>query len=207
MELDRAFDQSDSLGEKLLRLVDLPLCNDSLKVEVADVACSLAFEHWQAIRLLFRTTLVPAALVVHRSQFEAILRSVWITYAASDDQVARLAADLDLVSEQAAKNLPQAQDMIATLAATGPKEAHAALARFKDHSWKALNSYAHAGLHPLKRHGEGYPVLLVHSVLCNANGLAVLTAMQAAVLSGAQPLQRSILDLAAQHSECMPQPL
>jgi hypothetical protein len=207
MELDCAFDQSDSLGEELLCLVDLPLCDNSLRVTVAGVACSLAFEHWHAVRLLLRAALLPAALVVHRSQFEAILRSVWVTYAASDDHIVRFAANLDLASEQAAKNLPQAQDMIAALAASGPKEAHAALARFKDHSWKALNSYVHAGLHPLKRHSEGYPVQLAHSVLRNANGLAVLTAMQAAILSGAQPLQRGILDLAARHPECMPQPL
>jgi len=97
--------------------------------------------------------------------------------------------------------------MMDALAESGPKEAHAALARFKDHSWKALNSYAHAGIHPLRRHAEGYPEPLMHNVLRNANGLAVMTAMQAVVLSGAQPLQRELLQLAAKHSACMPPPL
>jgi hypothetical protein len=130
-----------------------------------------------------------------------------LTYAASEAEVSKLTASLDLESEQAAKNIAQAQHMLEALAKSGPKEAHAALARFKDNSWKALNSYAHAGIHPLRRHADGYPEPLMHSILCNANGLAVMSAMQAAVLSGAQPLQREVLRLAANHPTCMPPPL
>ena len=207
MELDRALDESDALAGELLALVDLPLCNDSTRVDVADVACSLAFEHWHSVRLLLRGGLLPSALVVHRSQFEAIVRSIWLTHAASDSDVAKLTANLDLESEQSAKNISQAQHMMDALAKSGPKEAYAALARFKDNSWKALNSYAHAGIHPLRRHAEGYPVALAHSVLCNANGIAVMSGMQAVVLGGAQPLQREVIELAAKHPSCMPPPL
>ncbi|MGH8239122.1 MAG: DUF6988 family protein [Steroidobacteraceae bacterium] len=67
-----------------------------------------------------------------------------------------------------------------------------------------MNSYAHAGIHPLRRHAEGYPTALIHGVLCNANGLGVMACMQAVVLSGAQPLQRQILDIAEKYSDCMP---
>jgi hypothetical protein len=202
--------RSKSRGEfadELLELIDLPLCNDTARVGIADVACSLSLEHWHSVRRLLADDLMSSALVVHRSQFEAVLRSVWLTYAASDADVAKLTTVLDLESEQAAKNLSQAQHMMEALAKSGPKEAHAALARFKDNSWKALNSYAHTGIHPLRRHADGYPVALAHGVLCNANGLAVLSGMQAAVLSGAQPLQREVLALAARHSTCMPPPL
>ncbi len=207
MPLNRALEESEAIAEELLVLVGLPLCNDSDRVAIADVACSLAFEHWHSLRLLLKARLLPSALVVHRSQFEAVLRSVWLTYAASDAEVSKLAASLDLESEQAAKNIAQAQHMMEALANSGPKQAHEALARFKDNSWKALNSYAHAGIHPLRRHADGYPLALMHSVLRNANGLAVLSAMQAAVLSGAQPLQRDVLQLAARHPTCMPPPL
>ena len=207
MKLERALDESDALAGELLALVDLPLCDDSARVDVADIACSLAFEHWHAVRLLLRCSLLPSALVVHRCQFEAILRSVWLIHAASDSDVIKLTANLDLESEQSAKNISQAQHMMEALAKSGPENAYAALARFKDNSWKALNSYAHAGIHPLRRHAEGYPEALAHSVLCNANGLAVMSGMQAVVLGGAQPLQRQVLDLAGKHPSCMPAPL
>jgi hypothetical protein len=207
MLLQRALEESDAIAEELLALVSLPPCNDSDRVAIADTACSLAFEHWHALRLLLHAKLLPSALVVHRSQFEAILRSVWLTYAATDAEISKLTAALDLESEQAAKNIAQVQVMMEGLAKSGPKEAHAALARFKDNSWKALNSYAHSGIHPLRRHADGYPEQLMHSVLCNANGLAMLTGMQAAILCGAQPLQREVLQLAAKHPACMPPPL
>lgn len=207
MSLERALDESDVLAEELLALVDLPLCDGSPRVDVAGVACSLAFEHWHAVRLLLRRYLLPSALVVHRSQFEAILRSVWLIHAATDSDIAKLTANLDFESEQSAKNILQTQEMMEALSKSGPENAYAALARFKDNSWKALNSYAHTGIHPLRRHAEGYPEALARGVLCNANGLAVMSGMQAAVLGGAQPLQRQVLDLAAKHPFCMPDPL
>jgi len=47
----------------------------------------------------------------------------------------------------------------------------------------------------------------MHGVLFNANGLDTLFAMQAAVLSGVQSLQRDVLQLAAKHASCMLPPL
>jgi len=207
MNLDSALEESKEFADELLAIIDLPLFNDSVRVGISDVACSLSLEHWHAVRHLLAEGFMSSALVVHRSQFEAVLRSVWLTYAATDADVAKLTTVLNLESEQAAKNISQAQNMMDALARSGPKEAYAALARFKDNSWKALNSYAHAGIHPLRRHADGYPIALAHGVLCNANGLAVLSGMQAVVLSGAQPLQREVLALAARHSTCMPPPL
>lgn len=145
--------------------------------------------------------------MVHRAQFEALTRSIWLTYAASDEQISKLTGDLSLKSEQAAKNMPQIAQMMQALDKSGPQQAHEALARFKENSWKALNSYAHAGIHPIRRHHDGYPLKLLHDVLRNTNGLAVMSCMQAVVLSGQQPLQRTLLELAGKHSACMPPPI
>ena len=201
------FDESDRLAEELREVIEFPLLDNSLKVKISDVACSLSLEHWHSTRALLRDGLLPSALVVHRAQFEALTRSIWLVYAASDEQIAKLTADLSLESEQAAKNMPQINQMLQSLEKSGPQQAHEALARFKDNSWKALNSYAHAGIHPIRRHHDGYPIKLLHGVLCNTNGLAVLSCMQAVVLSGQQPLQQDILKLAEKHSSCMPPPL
>jgi hypothetical protein len=142
--------------------------------------------------------------VVHRAQFEALTRSVWLTYAATDKQLAKLTVDLSPESEQAAKNMPQIAQMLQALEKSGPQEAYDALIRFKENSWKGLNSYAHAGIHPIRRHHDGYPLQLLHDVLRNANTLAVMSCMQAVVLSGYQPLQHTILEIAGKHSDCMP---
>lgn len=201
------FDESDSLAEELQEIIDLPLFDDSSRIRTSDVACSLSLEHWHSARALLRSGLLPSALVVHRAQFEALTRSIWLTYAASDEQISKLTGDLSLESEQAAKNMPQIAQMMQALDKSGPQQAYEALARFKENSWKALNSYAHAGIHPIRRHHDGYPLKLLHDVLRNTNGLAVMSCMQAVVLSGQQPLQRTLLELAGKHSACMPPPI
>ena len=89
MNLDDALEESEEFADELLELIDLPLCNDTARVGIADVACSLSLEHWHSVRRLLADDLMSSALVVHRSQFEAVLRSVWLTYAASDADVAK----------------------------------------------------------------------------------------------------------------------
>lgn len=188
-------------------MIDAPLFDDSPRLRISDVACSLSLEHWASARALLRSGLLPSAIVVHRAQFEALARSIWLLYAASDDHLSKLTATLSLETEQAAKNMPQTAEMIQDLAKKAPPPAYDALSRFKENSWKALNSYAHAGIHPIRRHADGYPVELLENILRNANGLAVVSCMQAVILSGQQPLQRSILALAAKNSTCVPPPL
>lgn len=201
------FDESDALAAELMVMIDAPLFDDSQRLRTSDIACSLSLEHWASVRALLRSGRLPSAVVVHRAQFEALARSIWLLYAASDDQLSKLTSTLSLESEQAAKNMPQVAEMLEHLAKKAPQQAYDALSRFKENSWKALNSFAHAGIHPIRRHADGYPGELLRNVLRNSNGLAVVGCMQAVVLAGQQSLQRSILALASNRSGCMPSPL
>lgn len=198
------FNQSDQLASELHVLIDLPLINDSMRIKIAAAACSLSLEHWHAVRMLLQGTFFPSALVVQRAQFEALTRSIWLTYAASEEAIAKFSVELSIESEQAAKNAPSVQDMMREIAQKAPKPAHDALAGCKENSWKALNSYTHAGIHPLRRHQQGYPTGLIHAILCSSNNLAVMTCMQAVVLGGKQPLQKAVLAVAAKYTGCMP---
>ncbi len=84
------FRKSDLLAEKVQVLIDIPLLNDSTRIITADVACSLSFEHWHSARALIEGGLLSSSIVIHRTQFEALVRSVWITYSATDDQIDKL---------------------------------------------------------------------------------------------------------------------
>jgi hypothetical protein len=200
------FDESDALAAEMLAVVDVPLFDSSPRIRTSDGACSLSLEHWASGRIRLRSALLPSATVVLRAQFEALVRSIWLLYAASDDHLSKLTATLSLDSEQGAKNMPQTTEMMLDLGKKAPPQAYDALCRFKDNAWKALNSYAHAGIHPIRRHDEGYPVQLLHDILRNANGLAVVSCVQAAILSGRQPLQRTVLAVASKRPTCMPPP-
>lgn len=201
------FEATEELTVKLYALIDLPPFDNSERFLVSHVACSMSMEHWDATLSLLKNGLLPSAVTVHRAQFEALLRSVWVLYAASDGNLSKLSAVLNNETEQNAKNMPSTADMMVAVGKKGPLQAFDTLNRFKDNSWKALNSYAHAGIHPIRRHAEGYPIQLLESIVSNSNGLAIVSAMQIAVLSGVQPLQREILDLASHYADCMPPPL
>jgi hypothetical protein len=196
--------ESETLAEQLHELLSAPLFEDTERLSTSDLACSMSLEHWAGVRKLLASRLLPSAVVLHRSQFEALVRSVWLLYAASDLEVAKLATELTPESELAAKNLAQVAKMMEALSIKAPREAYDALNRFKDNSWAALNSYVHAGVHAIKRHESGYPVALAEAVLCNANGLAIVAGMQSAVLIGRQQLVRQILELGTSHPNCMP---
>lgn len=200
-------EQTEIFAAKLYAIIEVPRFNDTDRIRASDVACSMSLEHWVATRNLLKFGLLPSALVVHRAQFEALVRSVWLLYAASDVMISKLLTTLSPDSEQAAKNLPQTAEMMTDLSTKAPLQAYDALDRFKENSWKALNSYAHAGIHPLRRHEEGYPIELLNSVLRNSNGLAIVAGMQTAVLSGRQALVKEVLAIGLAHPSCMPPPI
>jgi hypothetical protein len=178
---------------------------DSARVTASVVAISLAHEHWHALRSLLASGMFSSAVVVHRAQFEATVRSVWLSYAASDNDVAKVGADLNIETEQAAKNIPSVAAMMEAMTGKAPPQAVEALKCFKGSSWHALTSYAHAGIHAISRHRDGYPSELVKSLLRNANGLGVVGYFQLVGLCGRQPLQRDILAIAARYADCVPE--
>jgi hypothetical protein len=201
------FEESETLAGKLYKIIDLPLFNSSDRIVTSDIACSMALEHWDATREILASGLLPSGVVVHRAQFEALVRSIWLLYVATEKKIEKLSNALTIETEQSAKNMPMVAEMMSSIEKKAPPQAFDALNRFKENSWNALNSYAHAGIHPIRRHAEGYPVKLIEDVTRNANGLAIVSAMQAVVLCGVQPLQKEILNLAAQYPNCMPPPI
>ena len=124
MPLRTLNEESTALAGKLYSILDVQLFDDTDRVRVSDVACSMSLEHWDAARNLLSAGLLPSGLVVHRAQFEALVRSIWVLYAASEEKIGKLSATLSTESEQAAKNLPQIADMMTELATKAPPQAY-----------------------------------------------------------------------------------
>lgn len=199
--------QSHELAAMLKASVDFPPYEgdegNRKRFQISDVLCSIAFEHAHAARLLAAEGFLPSALAVHRSQFEALVRSMWVLYAATENHLDKLDADLSVESELAARNIPSASQMMDDLAKRAPANAYKPIGDFKASGWLTLNSYVHAGIHPIKRHQEGYPVALLAKVFQNINALDVVTAMQAAILTGVPDLQRQVLQVAERYPLCL----
>ncbi|MBH3362211.1 hypothetical protein I5Q29_04205 [Pseudomonas sp. URMO17WK12:I11] len=74
--------------------------------------------------------------------------------------------------------------MLEQIGKTAPEQASRMLLSFKQTNYHAMNSFVHSGIHPLRRHAEGYPVQLIQDVLRNSNGLNVMTLQMGLILSG-----------------------
>ncbi|KRB08065.1 hypothetical protein [Lysobacter sp. Root690] len=199
------FRRSDLLVQNIVEIIDRPMCDGSARIAVSANLCQMSIEHCCALRALSESRMFASGFVILRSQFEAVVRAIWVLYCATDEQVQRLASPLNDASEQSAKNLPSVHDMLEALGKVpAAKVPFDALSEFKSYSWKALNSFTHAGIHPLQRMIDGYPLVLIVQNVRVSNGLAMIAAMQVCVLTGIPNLQRELLPLNGRFHDCLP---
>ncbi|EPM56007.1 hypothetical protein A262_17769, partial [Pseudomonas syringae pv. actinidiae ICMP 19073] len=82
-------------------------------------------------------------------------------YAATDLQVQTLASPLTVGAETAARKMPIFSTMLEQVIEKAPAQASRMLLNFKEVNWHAMNSFVHSGIHPLRRHAEGYAAGLI----------------------------------------------
>jgi hypothetical protein len=205
MEGHTIFQRTDLLIQNLIEISNHPLYDDSSRITASADFCILALEHAESVRNLAEKELYASCIALMRVQFETLVRSIWALYCASDEEIDKITVSLTSIAQQESKKIPMAHDMLLAL---GEKPQAAvlfnALSEFKEHSWKPLNSYIHAGIHPLARQRGGYPIQLIEQLIKISNGLAVITVMQMCVLTGNGELQKQISPLHARFADCLP---
>lgn len=206
--LEHMLRRSNALHERLDELLGDAEFDGSPRGEAAFGMCLVAMEHATAIRALMSLRLPTSAVGLMRLQFEALTRAMWLLYAANDAAIDKLLAPLTPQSEQAAKNLPGAREMIEQIGQRvgqgAPPAAHQMLSHFKDVTWHAMNSFVHGGIHPLRRGAEGFPVDLVLQVLRSSNGLTTMTGMTMAVLTGDEAVAKPVSKVQPAFADCLP---
>ena len=107
-------------------------------------------------------------------------------HTASDNWVTKLSEPLTTESAKRANEGEGLAEMLKQLEANpaAPAGIVAQLREYKEVTWKAMNSYAHGGLHPLSRKITGYPTQLIYDVIRNSNAVVALTAQLQSILTG-----------------------
>ena len=206
--LEHMLHRSNALHERLDELLGNAEFDGSPRGESALGMCLVAMEHAAAMRALMSLRLPTSAVGLMRLQFEALTRAMWLLYAASDAAIDKLLAPLTQQSEQAAKNLPGASEMIEQIGKRvgqgAPAAAHQMLLHFKDVTWHGMNSFVHGGIHPLRRSADGFPVDLALQVLRSSNGLTTMTGMTMAVLTGDEAVAKPVSKIQPAFADCLP---
>lgn len=166
----------------------------------------LSAEHAAGAFLLIAEGLHGPGYTLLRPQFETLVRSGWLMHAASDEWVERLARPLSVETAETGKDAPMLADMLKALGAspTAPQGLVEQLEACRKVMWKALNSFAHGGLHPLARFGTGYPRRLSCDVLRNSNALLAMALQLAIIATGERQWMVQFRALHVDFADCLP---
>lgn len=175
-----------------------------LRHEVVMAAALVAIEHAGALRAAAQIGAMNSAAAILRLQYEAVLRAAWLLFAASPGQVEKLARSLDLDAEQAAKNVTGYLDMLAAIEKAAPPGLAAPLTEFNQYSRHALNSFVHAGIHPLTRTRTGFPTSQAETVLRFSAGMMHFAYRLMAALTGSQERMNVVTRTYAAFEDCLP---
>ncbi|WP_257173738.1 hypothetical protein [Colwellia sp. M166] len=178
-------------------------CSDK-RVKASKILCTIVFEHSESIKILISTGNLTSATGLVRLQYEALVRAIWLLYAASDIAVDKLMTELTNESAKKANNLPMLSEMLTKLEGKAPEVAMDALNEFKQYSWKALSSYVHGGIHAISRHSKGYPVEQLIQLLKTSNGLLIMAGMLLVILSGNTNQKNKIPSIQMKFKDCLP---
>lgn len=203
-ELDRVVSRSEAFEGELFRLLELASFPDTSKCDAILAMHNIALEHAAALRELIRAGLPTSAVGMLRLQYEAVVREIWLLYAASETAITKLIAPLTPESEQAASNsLPTFSIMLSEIEKRGPPAVHRLLKEFKDYSWRPLNSFVHSGIHAVSRNRDGYPIGLLEQAVRQSNNLSHMSAIAVTQLLNNGGLVMAVVELAQKFPDCL----
>ena len=173
---------------------------------IALQAAALSIEHAAGALLLFKHNLLTPAYSLMRPQYESLVRGVWLLYAASELWVEKLS---ELLTEESARRANEGlmpAEMLNQLegCARAPAYIVGQLQEYKSATWKALNSYAHGGIHALARSASGYPPKLTFDVVCNSNAIVALATQLASILTGDAQNMLPVKKIHVEFADCLP---
>ena len=97
-----------------------------------------------------------------------------------------------------------AKELLEAIEASGaPDDLKRSLREIRTSSWAVLNSYVHAGLHPLRRHDTGQQHEMTTSLRLS-NGLASITSGLIVIVGRQSARQNDINIACVTYPECMP---
>ncbi|WP_346840056.1 hypothetical protein [Microbulbifer sp. SAOS-129_SWC] len=202
--IDSLLSRSAKLESKLLEFLALAPFDDSEKIMASRVVCSIAFEHAESAKMLIAAGNLTSATGLVRLQYEALVRAMWLLYAASDTAVSKLTSELTRETADRANRLPMLSEMLEKLQGKAPPEPVDMLLEFKEFSWKPLSSFIHGGIHAIHRHSKGYPLPLLEQMIRISNGISVMVGMLLVILHGGGEQRGKIPKIQREFADCLP---
>lgn len=202
--MDRILTRSAEYEKLVVEMLALPSFDNSKRTRLTHIMCSVSIEHGESLKILLASGNFTSSIGLLRLQFEALVRAVWIFYAAPDAAIEKLSSDLTSAIAKTNEKLPMLSIMLQKLEGKAPPNALNPLLEFKEYSWKPLSSFIHGGMHAINRHSKGYPVEILKQALRASNGVNGMTGYFLAVLTGSVDLPKEFHKSFFEFSDCLP---
>ncbi len=203
-DIDQLIVRSEQFQNELFSIFHEFKFGDDNRSAAVIAMCNITQEHAISLRELTKNRLLTSAMAMLRLQYEALVRAIWILYAASDSAINKLIAPLTLENAQAAKNGQiNVLKMMEEIEKKGAPGVHRHLNEFKDYSWHTLNSFVHSGIHAVNRSNRGFPGDMLYSAIRQSNNLLHMSAIALQELTDDRKLAMKILSLYKKHADCL----
>ena len=203
-DLARLLERSMALHEALQTHFANAEVHDSSRSRLAVPTSQIAIEHGTSICMLVGAGNISSASILLRTQFEAVVRAIWLCFVAKADWMSRYWTAVRANPMKDPNFSPGMDEMLKAIAQRAPPTIAPQLSALKQAAWGPLNSFVHSGIHPVVLQHAGYPLDAALGNVRNANGLTIMAYGVIASLTDDRQLISGLTAIQRTHLDCCP---
>lgn len=148
------------------------------RLELVEQCIYISFEHGIGVTSLLVAGLPTQAMILLRSQFEAVVRAYWLLFIATNHQVWKLKFSYTFEEQFESDTCPMISEMLDKLSKADlpAKPVIYHLCQFKKYHLKQLNSFVHTGKQTFTRDVMGYKDEMLLILMGQSNNLITIAA-------------------------------
>lgn len=148
------------------------------RLDLVEQCIYISFEHGIGVNSLLVAGLPTQAMILLRSQFEAVVRAYWLLFIATNHQVSKLNFSYTFEEQFESDTCPMISEMLDKLSKADlpAKPVIDHLCQFKKYHLKQLNSFVHTGKQTFTRDVMGYKEEMLLIQMRQSNNLITVAA-------------------------------
>ena len=166
------------IAELKQEIIQSDVIDCGLRLELVEQCIYISFEHGIGVNSLLVAGLPTQAMILLRSQFEAVVRAYWLLFTASNHQVSKLNFSYTFEEQFESDTCLGLRKMLEQLinADLEAKPAIDHLSLFEKYHLKQLHSLVHTGKQAFTRDVMGYADAMLLALMCQSNNLITVAA-------------------------------
>ena len=174
MNREKLFELSTQMILELQQeIIESDVIDGGPRLELVEQCIFISIEHGIGVNGLLAMGLPTQAMVLLRSQFEAVVRAYWLLFIADDNKISKLKFGYTFEEQFEKDDYPMAGKMLDELCNANlpaqPVIDH--LCAFKKYHLKQLHSLVHTGKQSFTRHTMGYTDEMLITLMRQSNNL------------------------------------